>query len=132
MELIPISGPREPAGVAARLPALFLPDGKASGRFWEFFTVNIRNKNTRRAYYNVGWRFAAWCEGRGLHELAKIRPVHVAAYVEELQTELPLRVFAGERMSYENQTTGCPRSARLGYRTWMHGYERVLFRTQRC
>jgi hypothetical protein len=29
--------------------------------------------------------FAAWCESRGLHELAGIEPVHVAAYGEQLQ-----------------------------------------------
>jgi hypothetical protein len=50
-ELIPFAGPRELAGVAARVPELFLPEPKAAGRFWEFFTANIRNKNTRRAYY---------------------------------------------------------------------------------
>jgi hypothetical protein len=49
-DIIPFEGPRELAGVAARVPALFLPEPKASGRFREFFTANIRNKNTRRAY----------------------------------------------------------------------------------
>ena len=36
---------------SSRLPALFqaLPEG--GRRFWEFFTVNIRNPNTRRAYF---------------------------------------------------------------------------------
>ncbi|WP_213803916.1 hypothetical protein [Granulicella sp. dw_53] len=28
-----------------------LPEG--SRRFWEFFTVNIRNPNTRRAYFKA-------------------------------------------------------------------------------
>jgi hypothetical protein len=63
-EIIPFEGPRELAGVAARLPALFLPEPKASTRFGEFFTANIRNKNTRRAYYLAACRFAGWCEGR--------------------------------------------------------------------
>ena len=44
MELVPFAGPRELAGIAAKLPALFLPSPKASRRFWEFFTANIRNK----------------------------------------------------------------------------------------
>jgi len=36
---------------AARLPALVVnADGNARTRFPEFFTANIRNKNTRRAY----------------------------------------------------------------------------------
>lgn len=65
-EIIPFAGPRELAGVVARPPALFMPNAKASGRFWEFFTVNIRNKNTRRADYKAACRFADWCEGRGI------------------------------------------------------------------
>jgi hypothetical protein len=31
-------------------PALFAPDSAASKRFFEFFTANIRNPNTRKAY----------------------------------------------------------------------------------
>ena len=87
-EITPFAGPRELAGVAARLPALFLPEPKASGRFWEFFTANIRNKNARRAYYKAACRFADWCEGRELGELAHVKPMHVAAYIEELLGEL--------------------------------------------
>jgi hypothetical protein len=54
--IIPFEGPRELATVIARLPVLFLPEPKASERFWEFFTTNIRNRNTRhrhglRQYY---------------------------------------------------------------------------------
>jgi integrase len=69
----------------ARLPTLFLADAKATERFWEFFAVNIRNKNTRRAYYKAACRFSVWCEGRGIFDLAKVRPIDVAAFVEELQ-----------------------------------------------
>lgn len=74
-----------PAAVASdRLPALFqaVPDG--GRRFWEFFTVNIRNPNTRRAYFKAVETFAAWCAERGLHDLAAVTPMHVAAYVELL------------------------------------------------
>lgn len=76
------------AGFAAKLPALFLPDEKTAERFFGFFTANIRNPHTRRAYYKAASRFAEWCEGRGLTGLPAVRPVHVAAYVEELQAEL--------------------------------------------
>jgi hypothetical protein len=38
-ELIPFEGPRDLAAVTARLPVLFLPEPKASERFWEFFTA---------------------------------------------------------------------------------------------
>jgi len=77
-----------PAGLAmlnARLPTLFLADAKSSERFWEFFAANIRNRNTRRPYYKAVCSFSDWCEGRGLFDLAKVKPIHVAAYVEELQ-----------------------------------------------
>jgi site-specific recombinase XerD len=52
------------------------------------FTANIRNKNTRRAYYKAACRFSDWCAGRGLSGLAHVKPLHVAAYIEELQGEL--------------------------------------------
>ena len=75
-----------PAAVA--LPALFAPDADAARRFVEFFTANIRNPNTRRAYAHAAAEFAAWCEHNGLRELRDIEPVNVAAYVETLQTRL--------------------------------------------
>ncbi len=77
--------PADLAVLNIRLPALFLGDPKASKRFWEFFAANIRNKNTRRAYYKAACRFSDWCEGRGLFDLARIRPIDVAAYVEGFQ-----------------------------------------------
>jgi site-specific recombinase XerD len=64
---------------------VFLADARASERFWEFFAANIRNKNTRRAYYRAVCRFSDWCEGRGLLDLAMVKPLHVAAFIEELQ-----------------------------------------------
>jgi site-specific recombinase XerD len=70
------------------MPALFLPDAKRAERFFEFFTANIRNKNTRRAYYNAVCRFAEWCEGRRLHDLAEVKALHVAGYVEALAGEV--------------------------------------------
>jgi site-specific recombinase XerD len=50
------------------------------------FAANIRNKNTRRAYYRAACRFSDWCEGRGLFDLATVKPIHVAAFIEEFQT----------------------------------------------
>ena len=72
---------REPpslAGLAAKPPAMFLPNQKAAERFFGFFTANIRNKNTRRAYYKAACRFSDWCDGRGLLDLAPVKPPHVA------------------------------------------------------
>jgi site-specific recombinase XerD len=58
----------------------------AARRFLEFFAANIRNKNTRMAYYRAVCSFFAWVEQHGIGELADIEPVHVAAYIEALQT----------------------------------------------
>lgn len=73
---------------SATLPALFAPTPEASRRFVEFFTANIRNPNTRRAYARAAAEFAVWCEQAELTELRDIEPVHVAAYVETLQKRL--------------------------------------------
>src|SRR5208282_1253943 len=72
----------------ATLPALFAPDRDAAKRFIEFFTANIRNPNTRRAYARAAVQFAVWCEQNDLRELADIEPMHVAAYIEVLQLRL--------------------------------------------
>src|SRR5262249_35585333 len=55
---------------------------KASRRFVEFFTANIRNRNTRLAYARAVGQFLRWCDGHGL-QLAAIGPVHVAGYLEQ-------------------------------------------------
>ena len=69
------------------VPALIADLGDdASWRYVEFFTANIRNPHTRRAYARACSRFFAWCENRGL-ALAAIRPFDVAAYIEGLQQE---------------------------------------------
>ena len=69
---------------ADRLPALFRVIPEGSRRFWEFFTVNIRNPHTRRAYFKAVENFAAWGAERDLGDLARVTPMHVAAYVEQL------------------------------------------------
>jgi site-specific recombinase XerD len=67
------------------VPALFAPSDQAGMRFIEFFTANIRNRNTRRAYYNAARRFARWCESHSLGDLRQVLPLHVAGYIEEMQ-----------------------------------------------
>jgi integrase/recombinase XerD len=70
------------------LPALIARAGdRASWRFVEFFTVNIRNRNTRAAYRHAAGVFLTWCEGQGIG-LAGVQPIHVSAYIEGLQCEL--------------------------------------------
>jgi site-specific recombinase XerD len=70
------------------LPPLIAGAGdRAALRFLEFFTVNIRNKNTRAAYARAAGAFLRWCEGQGIGELGLVQPVHVAAYIELLQDQ---------------------------------------------
>jgi site-specific recombinase XerD len=70
------------------VPAVVFGAGRnASLRFIEFFTAEIRNPNTRRAYHRAVFDFFRWCEDRSL-ALDRIGPVHVAAYIEKLQKEL--------------------------------------------
>lgn len=68
---------------AGNVPAIFLRDESSGKRFWEFFTVNIRNRNTRRAYFGAASQFSKWCEARNLL-LESIQPIHVGAYIEEI------------------------------------------------
>ena len=65
--------------------ALFTPTPKAARRVLEFFTAQVNNDHTRKAYFNAMRRFAEWCETHGLHELAAVQPFHVAAFVKDLQ-----------------------------------------------
>jgi site-specific recombinase XerD len=73
----------EPAATAI-VPAVIAQFGeRASERFFTFFVDNIRNPNTRAAYYRNARRFFDWCGDRGL-ELKEIKSYHVSAYIEEL------------------------------------------------
>jgi site-specific recombinase XerD len=67
------------------LPALIAAAGAhASKRFVEFFTANIRNKNTREAYSRNITAFLAWCGDEAGMAFDMIEPVVVAAYIEKL------------------------------------------------
>jgi hypothetical protein len=67
------------------VPALIANVGDQAGwRYVEFFTANIRNPHTRRAYAGACGRFFGWCERRGL-TLPAIRSHDVATWVEELE-----------------------------------------------
>jgi integrase/recombinase XerD len=69
------------------LPVAIIHAGeRASWRFIEFFTANIRNKNTRAAYAQAITQFFKWCEARRVVDLENIQPVAISAYIEELQT----------------------------------------------
>ena len=74
--------------VLPALPILVSGEGERAGwRFLEFFTVDIRNLNTRVAYTHAAELFLSWCEVRGISELRAIQPMHVAGYIEQLQKE---------------------------------------------
>ena len=76
-----------PTRIARQItPMLFSDSNKAEKRFWEFFTANIRNPNTRMAYLTAAYRFADWCEVKGL-ALKQVEPMLVAAYIEQLTTD---------------------------------------------
>ena len=55
---------KESASVA--VPALIAAAGQDAARLsLEFFTVNIRNRNSRAAYARAAGAFLRWCETRG-------------------------------------------------------------------
>lgn len=66
------------------IPAVITRAGKkATRRYIEFFTAEIRNPRTRRAYAGAVGKFFAWCERHRL-TLETVEPVHVAAFIEQL------------------------------------------------
>src|SRR6202048_809608 len=56
-------------------------------KFFEFFTVPLRNANTRAAYYRAIQQFLAWADRAGYQHLEDIEPITVAAYIETLQRQ---------------------------------------------
>jgi len=72
---------------ASPVPAVIAARGHQAGRrFVEFFTANIRNPNTRKAYFRAATEFFDWCDQARLG-LLDIEPVHVAAWVESLSRD---------------------------------------------
>jgi len=61
---------------------------RASYRFLEFFTAQIRNPNTRRSYWRGVEDFLMWLEAHGLTSIAEVASLHVAAYIEHLSRSL--------------------------------------------
>ena len=91
-------------------PALYAPTPKAAQRVLEFFTAQINNDHTRKAYLNATRRFAQWCELHGLDQLAQVQAFHVAAFVKDLQGQFtPPTVkqhLAALRMLFDWLVTG--------------------------
>ena len=92
------------------VPALIAALGdQANWRYVEFFTANINNDHTRRAYARACAGFFAWCEDRGL-ALTTIRPFDVAAWLKQLQEKLGRpavkQQLAAVRMLFDWLVTG--------------------------
>ena len=75
------------AGLETLPAAIAAAGARTSERFIDFFTANIRNRNTRMAYAVAVRQFFNWCEQRSL-QLEAIMPTTVAAYVEQLSTDM--------------------------------------------
>src|SRR3974390_690072 len=92
------------------VPAMIAAAGKKTAkRFLEFFTAEIRNSNTRRAYGRAAADFFAWMDERQL-ALEEVGPVHVAAWVESLRTRYDVpsvkQQLAAVRMLFDYLVTG--------------------------
>ena len=75
-----------PALAASGAPAIVAAVGeRASYRFFEFYTAQISNPNTRRAYARAAVEFFDWLEARGVAQITAVESMHVAAYIEHLQ-----------------------------------------------
>ncbi len=90
--------------------ALFAPTPKAARRAVEFFTAQVSNDHTRKAYLNAARRFSEWCAGQEIEHLSSVQPFHVAAFVKQLQGEFaPPTVkqhLAALRMLFDWLVTG--------------------------
>jgi integrase/recombinase XerD len=60
-------------------------DERSADRILQFFTAEIRNPNTRRAYLRALASFIAWCAEERL-TLRELTPFYVASYIEQLGT----------------------------------------------
>src|SRR5215203_2078376 len=70
---------------ATQTPPLITAAGdRATYRFLEFFTAQIRNPHTRRAYVRAVSKFCAWLGAHGVPSIAAVGSIHVAAYVKDL------------------------------------------------
>ncbi len=92
------------------LPASIGAQGESTRRrFIQFFTANIRNRNTRRAYARAVKQFFDWTESRRL-DLEQIDALAVATYIEKIGGEMSRpsvkQVLAGIRQMFDYLVTG--------------------------
>jgi len=86
---------------AAAVPAVIADRGPHAGRrFVEFFTANIRNPNTRKAYYRAACEFFDWCDQAGLG-LLDIEPVQVESLGQTFSPPTVKQWLAAVRMLFD-------------------------------
>jgi site-specific recombinase XerD len=93
------------------VPALVMQAGeRAAYRFLEFFTAQIRNPNTRRAYAHAVGAFCQWLDDKDVPSISAVTSVHVATYVEAITRDLSAPTvkqhLAAIRMMFDWLTTG--------------------------
>ena len=91
--------PNLPGELGRNIPvAIQLAGARAFERYVDFFVATIRNANTRAAYWRAVQRFFTWCDERQLVELGRIRPVHVSAYIEQMNAAPPRKSSTWRRI----------------------------------
>ena len=113
MSVVEITGDHLPAILQPKrelVHALITRSGShAVERLIEFFTAEIRNPHTRRAYGRTAYYFFSWMDAQGL-TLEQIGPVHVATWVEQLQKDYDTasvkQQLAGVRMLFDYLVRG--------------------------
>src|SRR6202795_4764816 len=108
-ELVPI--PRRDLARAGleNLPAAIGRAGEAAAwRFVEFFAATIRNPNTRAAYAEAVRQFFTRCEKHRVYTLEQVKPVVVAAYIENHSGAAPTvkQHLGAIRMLFDFLVTG--------------------------
>ena len=89
-------------GCSRLTPMARIASLNSSQRFIEFFTANIRNPNTRRAYALAAVQFAVWCEENDQCELADIEALHKTNdAVRRLSHDRPLRHRRDDEVSLD-------------------------------
>jgi Phage integrase, N-terminal SAM-like domain len=106
---------RLPMAFRRSAPALIASaDENAQRRFFEFFTANIRNRNTRRAYGLAVREFLLWCEQHGVRSIGAVGPVHVAGYIEQLTRDRSAPTAKQHLAATRNVRCFPPSAARRG------------------
>jgi len=81
----------EPAGQLDEMPPLVAQAGNGARFAWdEWFSAEMRNPHTRRAYSHAVRQFLSWCEAQML-ALREITPGCVGTYYNELHASIPTK-----------------------------------------